>query len=147
MLRFSQRCEYAIQALLELALRAGDRPVTIGDIAEAQGLPPKFLAAILAQLRQAGLVESLRGTQGGYRLARRPQAITVGQVVQLMDGPLAPPAVRAIDARSTPGETVLGEIRQQMRRAVAQVLDGTTFADLVEREARRSAALVANYSI
>ena len=149
MLRISQRCEYAIQALLELALRSGPQPVTIADIAKAQRLPPKFLAVILAQLKQVGVVASVRGMRGGYRLARPPQRITVGQVVQLLDGPVEPlhadPGAGAGDPQPPGGS--LFEVRQQIRRAVEHVLDQTTLADLVERESRRRAARVSNYCI
>ena len=150
MLRISQRCEYAIRALLELALRTGPQPVTIADVARAQSLPPKFLAAILAQLKQVGLVESVRGMQGGYRLARRPHQITVGQVVRLLDGPVEPVCCSKAgdggDGRER-SDSILTDIRHEIRRAVEHVLDGTTFADLVEREHRRRAALTTNYCI
>ena len=149
MLRISQRCEYAIRAVLELALRAGHQPVTIADVAKAQSLPPKFLASILAQLKQVGLVESVRGTRGGYRLAHRPQRITIGQVVRLLDGPLEPALAGAGEsaADGQRGDSAFTDIRREIKRAVEHVLDGTTFADLVEREHRRRAALTANYCI
>jgi Rrf2 family protein len=149
MLRISQRCEYAIQALLELALRTGLKPVTIADIAEAQRLPRKFLAAILAQMKQVGVVASVRGTRGGYRLARPPHLITVGQVVRLLDGPVEAARAGGGDgaANSQPREGALFDVREQIRRAVEHVLDDTTLADLVETEMRRRTALVTNYCI
>ncbi|HOO17347.1 MAG TPA: Rrf2 family transcriptional regulator [Phycisphaerae bacterium] len=147
MLRISQRCEYAIRAMLELALRRDRRPVSIAEIAQAQRLPAKFLAAILAQLKQAGLLESLRGTQGGYRLARQAHAISVGEVVRLMDGPMECTGATAAGAEATAAGEVLKEIRAAIKGAVEQVLDNMTFADLVEREMRRREILAATYCI
>jgi Rrf2 family protein len=119
----------------------------MADVAKAQSLPPRFLGAILAQLKQAGFVESVRGTQGGYRLARPPHFITVGQIVRALDGPVEP----VNGGNGTNGhrrsENVLGDIREEMRRAVEQVLDRATFADLVEREHHRWATLATSYWI
>jgi len=146
-LRITQRSEYAIQALLELALRTGSGPVTIADIAAAQHLPQKFLAVILVRLKQAGLVVSERGTRGGYRLARAPNRITAGQVVRLLDGPVQPAGGGGRIPESNRGESALSDLRQQIAQAVENVLNRTTLADLLEHEIRRQAALVTNYSI
>jgi Rrf2 family transcriptional regulator, cysteine metabolism repressor len=146
-LRITQRSEYAIQALLELALRNGSGPVTIADIAAAQRLPQKFLAVILVRLKQAGVVVSERGTRGGYRLARAPSKITAGQVVRLLDGPVQPAGDGGRTPESSHGESVLFDLRQQIAQAVENVLNHITLADLIEHEVRRQAALVTNYSI
>jgi Rrf2 family cysteine metabolism transcriptional repressor len=146
MLRITQRSEYAIQALLELALRPAAEPVTIANIAVAQRIPQKFLAVILARLRQAGLVVSERGTRGGYRLARAPRKISVGQVVRLLDGPVQPGSPRVTD-RTSDSEGALPHLRRQIAQAVDNVLNQTTLADLLDYEIRRRAALVTNYSI
>ena len=84
----SQRTRYTIRALLHLADRYGDGPVQLGEIAQAQNLPPKFLTVILSQMRRAGLVDTLRGREGGYWLARPPAEISYGEIVRLTRGSL-----------------------------------------------------------
>lgn len=149
MFRISQRCEYAVRALLELAMQTGPGPVTIAAVAEAQGLPRKFLSVILAQLKQVGLVESARGTHGGYRLALPPPRITIGRVLRLVDGPVE--SDRKSRGDGTPDanrdENALTEVRRQLVQAVEHVLDRTTLADLMEREKRRRAVLTTDYII
>ncbi len=85
----SQKSQYAVRAVFELAKRHGNGPVKAARIAEAQHIPVRFLENILGQLRQAGIVESVRGKEGGYRLSRRPQQVTVGEVIRLIQGPMA----------------------------------------------------------
>ena len=84
----SQRTRYTIRALLHLADRYGEGPVQLAEIAEVQNLPPKFLTVILSQMRRAGLVETMRGREGGYWLARPPHEISYGQIVRLTRGSL-----------------------------------------------------------
>jgi len=86
----SQKSQYAVRALLELAKRQGSRPVKAAEIATAQWIPMRFLENILGQLRQAGLVESVRGKEGGYRLARPAEQVSVGEIIRLVQGPLSP---------------------------------------------------------
>jgi Rrf2 family protein len=85
----SQRTRYAIRALLHLADRHGKGPVQLGEIAAAQNIPPKFLTVILSEMGRAGLVETLRGKDGGYWLAKRPAEISYGDVIRLTRGSLA----------------------------------------------------------
>ena len=89
------KVDYGIRALLALA--AAGTPQTAEYLAGEQGLPPRFLGAILADLRRAGVVASQRGAEGGYRLARDPDAITIADVIRALDGPLA--EVRGLPAR------------------------------------------------
>ena len=86
----SQKCQYALRAVFELAKRHGRGPVRIGDVAKAQAIPPRFLEVILNQLKQAGFVESRRGNEGGYLLARAPERLTVGEIVRFVEGPIRP---------------------------------------------------------
>jgi Rrf2 family cysteine metabolism transcriptional repressor len=87
---FSTKAEYGIRVLVELARRDGDSPVSLSDIAEADGLPLAYLEHLVARLRKAGLVESRRGARGGYLLARPPDEITMAEVVEALEGTLAP---------------------------------------------------------
>ncbi len=82
----SRKCRYALRAILELAMRNSQDPVKIADIAEAQAIPTRFLEAILNQLKQVGFVESRRGRRGGYFLKRSPDEITMGDVIESIQG-------------------------------------------------------------
>jgi Rrf2 family cysteine metabolism transcriptional repressor len=88
----SQKCQYAIRAVFELARRHGQGPVKISDIAEEQTIPLRFLQVILNQLRRGSIVEARRGSEGGYYLSRQPDQVTVGEIVQFIEGPLVPVA-------------------------------------------------------
>jgi Rrf2 family protein len=131
----SQKCKYALQALLVLARENSDSLLLVSDIAAAENLPKKFLEAILLELNRNGLVRSRRGRGGGYALAKPADLITFGQVVRIMDGPLAPLSCvsvnyyrRCDDCRDEQS----CEIRRVMRRvrdAIASELDGTSLAD------------------
>jgi Rrf2 family protein len=126
----SAKAEYACLAMLDLAL-SYDRgePLQLRKIAAAHGIPEKFLVQILLQLKAAGLVVSTRGSAGGYRLARDPELITVWDVLRVVDG----------EGRSTVGTrrrlstAVLRETWQRAAEASRDVLQSTTFAQLVDK--------------
>ncbi len=144
----SQKCRYALRALFELAKRQGQGYLSVPKIAEAQAIPPKFLEAILGQLRQAEIVLSRRGADGGYMLAGRPEGLTVGEVVRLIEGPIGP--VGCVDAGGSDecpfyGGCAFMDMWERVRDAVAGVYDTTTFRDLLEVEAK--ALNGADYSI
>lgn len=132
--QLSRRCKYALRALYRLNRDYSNGLTAIVEIAEGEKIPRKFLEAILLQLRNAGIVESQLGKNGGYRLARPPLAITIGSVVRAVDGPIAPlPCVGERGARAC--EECHGRrcetraIMCQVRDAIAGVLDGTTLAE------------------
>ncbi len=87
---FSQKCYYAMRAVYELAKAGEGRTVKIANVAERQNIPVKFLEAILSQLKQGGFVESRRGNEGGYLLARPARRLTVGDIIRFVEGPLTP---------------------------------------------------------
>jgi len=89
MLKLSNKGLYGIKALYELARNYGGLPVTIREISEHHGMPVPFLVQVLHRLRQAGIVESRRGINGGYLLSRSPEAITLGDAVRALEGPIA----------------------------------------------------------
>ncbi|MGW0231927.1 RrF2 family transcriptional regulator [Actinopolymorpha singaporensis] len=129
-MQISARADYAVRAMLELA--AEPRTVTAQALADAQGLPHKFLEAILGDLRRAGLVRSLRGAEGGYRLARPAEDIAVGDVIRAVDGPLA--GVRGMRPEQASYEGVAANLQTvwvATRAAVRGVLDETSLADVV----------------
>lgn len=131
----SQKAKYALRALLMLARHEDRDLVLVADIAEQENVPKKFLELILLELRKHGLLYSQRGRGGGYRLARPPQEITFGQIVRLMDGPLAPlPCASVTGYRRCPDcrdETscAIRKVMREVRDAMATILDSTTLAD------------------
>lgn len=139
LLKISQRGLYALKALSHLAERWDGEIVPTHEIAEREGIPEKFLEAILLTLRNARLVASRRGREGGYRLRRPPAEIVVGDVVRLLDGPLAPFGDAAELARlvkTEPRHAGLFDLFLDVRNAAAAILDNTTLADLLERDRR-----------
>lgn len=140
----SQKAKYGIRAVLFLARQPVGNPVLIREIAEKERLPRKFLEAILLELKSAGLLQAKPGKGGGYTLNRTPKQITLGRVIRLIDGPLAPISCVSQTAYA-PCRDCLDEktcsIRATMklvRDATASILDETTFADLMEQEDRLS---------
>ncbi len=95
MLTITSKSPYAVKALTELARRGGERPVPIGEVAKAREIPVQFLEGLFATLRRAGILQSQRGVKGGYRFAKPPQAVTVLEVTELLDGDLAAGADQA----------------------------------------------------
>jgi Rrf2 family protein len=132
--QISARSDYAVRAMLVLAAREPDTTST-ETLAVAQDLPRKFLEAILSDLRRHGLVRSLRGAEGGYRLARRASDIRLGEVLRAVDGPLA--AVRGVRPEDVeykgPAEH-LREVWVAARASLREVLDRVTLADVVAGE-------------
>jgi len=134
----SQKAKYALRALLVLAKEGDDKPVLIADIAERHNLPRKFLEQILLDLKHHGLVQSRRGRSGGYNLLKPASEISFGQVVRIIDGPLAPlPCLSKMAYRrcdDCPGEESCG-IRRVFARThelTTGILVRTTLADAVE---------------
>jgi Rrf2 family protein len=131
----SQRAKYALRALLVLAEAPPGEPLMISEISKRQVIPKKFLEQILLELKRAGLVESRRGRLGGYALARPAEKITFGEVVRLLDGPVALlPCLSRIAYRrcSDCADEANCEIRRVFARvaeATREVLDSTSIAD------------------
>jgi len=128
-MRISARCDYACKALLELALHwPSKEPVQIHSISERQNIPMKYLVQILLQLKRTELVESLRGKQGGYILARPPDKISLGEVLRNIGGPLLPKANSA-----TKKELVFATIWEEVEEAMSKVLDKVTFENIANK--------------
>ena len=138
----SVKGEYALQALLDLASQPPGTPVKIGAIAKRQKIPQKFLELILAGLKQGGFVESRRGAEGGYLLSRTPDAITVGEVLRYVEGAKSNKPAR---------KQILGdpftETWRRAEAAISNVLDRTTFAELVRNWRERQTKYVPNWEI
>ena len=131
----SQKAKYALRALLVLAANTEDVPVHIADIATSQNISRKFLEATLLELRKRGILASRRGRGGGYRLARPADQITFGEIIRIIDGPLAPVPCASVTAFHLcpdcpiPQRCSIRWLMQQVRDATAGVLDNCTLAD------------------
>jgi Rrf2 family protein len=118
----------------------------VADLASRTAISPKYLEQIMARLRLGGIVRGARGTHGGYELAREPDGLSVGEVIRLMDGPLAPmPCASASVHVPCPADRcaveegcVMRDLWLEVRDAIATVLDGTTFGDLARRQSDKS---------
>jgi Rrf2 family protein len=131
------KVDYGIRALLTLT--AAGRPQTTESLAEEQGLPARFLGAILADLRRSGLVASQRGADGGYRLARPPELISLADVIRALDGPLA--EVRGFRPEATEysgAASNLQEVWVAVRASLRSVLESVTLAQVVEGKLPKS---------
>jgi Rrf2 family protein len=145
----SQKCQYALRALYELAVRASAEPVRIADIAESQAIPARFLEVILAQLKQAGFVTSRRGNEGGYLLARPAASITVGEVIRFVDGSMYP--VKCVEehgkACSLKGRCAFSWIWERGAKALSEAYDSITIENLIEKERERATQQAADFAI
>ena len=140
-MKISVKGEYALQALLDLAAHEQNVPVKIADIARRQRIPQKFLELILSGLKQGGFVESRRGAEGGYLLARSPQSISIGEVLRYVEG----------GGRTARGkkraETPFTDMWQRVDSAVSDVIDRTSFADVLRTWREKQANYVPNWDI
>jgi Rrf2 family cysteine metabolism transcriptional repressor len=138
----SVKGEYALQAIFDLANQRQGEPVRIADIAQRQKIPQKFLELILASLKQGGFVESRRGAEGGYLLARAPESLTVGEVIRHVDG-----AAQARGRSRRKNENPFTDMWNQVDQAVSSVVDKTTFADLLRGWQEKQNRYVMNWEI
>jgi Rrf2 family protein len=138
-MRVSSKGEYGLRALFDLAQRYGAGPVQSHDIHERQGIDENYLNQILISLRKAGLIESVRGPQGGHRLARSPAQITLLEVVVALEGPLLPAdAGREIGDAAEPIDLdIIRDVWSGARAALEQYLGNLTLEDLTQRKRRR----------
>jgi Rrf2 family protein len=140
-MKISQKGLYALQAMMMLARRHNQGAIKIREIAYEEDLPEKFLELILLELKNARMVESVRGAKGGYQLRRDPADIHLSEIMRLIDGPVAPFAdaeqLRQLINRDLP-HRALYQIFLDVRDAAAKILDNTTLADLISGEPPRS---------
>jgi len=137
-MNISVKSEYALQAVFDLALQPPGEPVKIAGIARRQKIPQKFLELILGSLKQGGFVESRRGAEGGYRLAKPAGQITVGEVLRFLEE-----GKRTKRAAGDP----FADVWKRVDAAVSSILDHTTFADLARRWKEMQTKYVATWEI
>ncbi len=143
-MKLSKKGEYALRSLINLGIAAevGRPLIQVSELADSEQLPVKFLEQIMQALKEAGFIQSTRGKFGGYRLAKPPSKITIGEVVRLIDGPLAPIGCvshSAYEKCTCPDETHCGlrMLMLDVRNAIAGILDRYTLADVVEITLRK----------
>jgi Rrf2 family protein len=142
-MRLSRRSEYGLRALVDLVRHDGSGPVALAALAQRNNLPAKFLEQIMATLKHGGIVRTTLGSHGGYAMAADASAVTIGRVVRLLDGALAPlPCVslRYYGRCSCPDEATcpLRDVMIDVRDAMLEILDEETLAELAAREGRAS---------
>lgn len=135
----SKKTRYGLRALYALARNYGKGPMLVSAIAEGEAIPKKFLELILLSLKSNGIVDSKPGRGGGYHLAKSPEVVTLGAMIRVIEGPLAPlpcasetayrPCAECGDVRTCGTRLVMREVRD----AVARILDRTTLADVCHR--------------
>jgi Rrf2 family protein len=147
----THKSKYALKAAIALAKEFGQGPILIADIAQRERISRKFLELILLELRNQGILQSRKGKGGGYFLVRKPDEVTVGEILRAVEGPLAPiPCVsktaymRCLECRD---ESTCGirMVMKDVRDATARILDSTTLMDVlrkVEKSVRRESASV-----
>jgi Rrf2 family protein len=134
-MRISAKVDYAVRAAIELATTDDEHLTKADAIARAQEIPPKFLENILGDLRQGGLVRSQRGAEGGYRLARPPEEITLADIIRVVEGPMASVrGGRPEDVSYAGNAEPLQRVWIAVRSALRQVAEHVTLADLASGE-------------
>ncbi len=146
-MKISQKGLYALQALMMLARHSQQGAIRIRDIAYEENLPEKFLELILLEMKNARIVESVRGAKGGYQLRRPPSEIRLSEIIRLIDGPLAPfgdaEHLRELIDRDD-NRRALYEVFLDVRDAAAKILEGTTLADLIPGDSQGAKAKTKN---
>ncbi len=133
-MRVSTKGDYGIRALVELAQHCGEGPVQSAEIARRQCIPEPYLDQLLTTLRRAGFIRSVRGPQGGHALLREPGEIRLSEVIEALEGSLAPIACLDEAHCTKPGICAQRDVWEQVRRATHEILAGVTIADLAEKE-------------
>lgn len=138
-MKLSTKGRYGVAAMYDLAIHYGQGPISLKSVAQRQGISEHYLEQLMGTLRKAGYVKSVRGAQGGYTLTREPASITVGDIIRIMEGPIAPVDCLLADAEDNKyclraGTCVTRGVWAKVRDSIASVLDGITLADLAKEE-------------
>ena len=139
-MRFSTKTRYGTRAVLDIAMHGGKGPITLNDIARRQEVSKKYIGHIVNQLMAAGILESVRGPQGGYMLARPAKQIRLGEIIRALDGSMAP--VRCVEKPAVCGRSnrcATQEIWVTLKEKCDAVVDGISMADLVRRQKKLDA--------
>ncbi len=139
-MKLSKKTKYALKAMLLLAREYKQGPLLISDVAKREKIPRKFLEAILLTLKNRGLLQSKKGKGGGYFLDTSPTEVSIGSIVRIFEGPLAPTACASENAYTACAECNddlpcgVRLVMQDVRNAIAHILDGTSLSDVIDHE-------------
>ncbi|KKM09243.1 Rrf2 family transcriptional regulator [Clostridiales bacterium PH28_bin88] len=134
-MKLSTKGEYGLRAMFDLAQHFGEGPISLKSVAERQEISEHYLEQLIAGLRKAGLVKSVRGAQGGYTLAREPAEITVGDVIRVLEGPIAPMdcvSDEETDLCSRAEFCITRNIWEKVRDSINEVLDSINLQDMCD---------------
>lgn len=142
-MRLSRRSEYGLRALIDLARHEGSGPIALAALAERNNLPPKFLEQIMSRLKRGGIVRTALGSHGGYALSEDAREASVGRIIRLLDGALAPVgcvSLRYYEPCSCPDQAscALRDVMLDVRDNILDILDRETLGDLAARRGRAS---------
>lgn len=140
-MRLSTKGRYGVKSMLDLALHNGEGPVALKSIAERQGISENYLEQLFASLRKAGHIKSIRGAQGGYVLAHKPEEISIGDVLRALEGSLAPVdcVVEDDSAKCTKSDSCVTRlVWEKIRDKVNEVVDSITLSDLIEEHEKNN---------
>lgn len=143
----SHKVQYGLRAVFELALRNSRTPAKITEIADVQGIPPRFLENILSELKHGGFVESRRGKNGGYLISRKPAGLTVGEIIRFMQGPVKVVGKDSNTGKNARGDVAFNGLWENIATAITEVYDKTTFVELIEIEKSRVENYTPDYAI
>lgn len=141
MLRVGSKGRYGVKAVYELALHHGQGPLAVAAIAKAQAISEPYLEQLMAPLKRAGIVAGVRGSQGGYQLGREPAAISVGDVVRALEGPISLTDCTSADPEQCPelGRCVGPDVWSRVQAALVETMDAMSFAELLTEKHPRGA--------
>jgi Rrf2 family cysteine metabolism transcriptional repressor len=132
--RFSTRGRYGVQIMVDLAKHSDEGPISLKSVADRQKLSEHYLEQLVPELRKAGLVKSVRGAQGGYILAKKPESINIGDVIRVLEGPIAPVECTnqtGSDCCEKTSFCVTREVWVKVRDSINDVVDSISLADLI----------------
>lgn len=131
-MKLSTKGRYGLKAMFELALHYGSGPVSLTMVSEKQRISVNYLEQLIAPLRKAGYVKSVRGAQGGYLLAKDPDEISVGDILKTLEGPLSPSECIENDSCSNSDQCVTKIVWEKIRDSINDVVDSITLKDMVD---------------
>ncbi len=134
-MKFSTKGRYGLKAVMELARRSGEGPISMRDLTDAIGVSAPYLEQLFKRLRAVGIIESVRGAQGGYALAKRPEDILVGDVIRPLEGSMAPAACAEKDFHGCKASMCIESyLYREIRESVDRVIDSITLSDMLDKE-------------
>lgn len=145
----SKKCRYALRGVFELAVRSFGKPVKVHQIAEAQNIPVRFLEVIFNELKHAGILESRRGSEGGYLLMFPAEYLYVSRIIQAVQGPNSAEKQLSVvnNEPKTSGDHAFSKMWQELNTAVSEIYEKTTIADLIKDESIFSNKYILSYVI